>query len=402
MGTRLSWCACYIRAHFSLGPIPVLVSLSPVARINLVNVMREHRMPIPKFMAAVQLVGHGGYDKQLYSETVATPVPGLNEVLIRVLAAGINNTDINTRIGWYSSEARESTVAANNSEFSPTDGDWAGAGLAFPRIQGADVCGKIVSLGEGVAQSRIGERVIVQSCLRSLARGTFTPWLGSERDGAFAQFVSAPSADSYHVQCDFTDAELAAVPCAFATAENLINRAGLAAGEKILITGGSGNVGIAAIQLAKLRGAEVIAIAASNKFAALKAVGASSCLERGAPIVAALGNGSMDVVIDVVGGPQWPELLDVLRPRGRYAVSGAIAGPIVQTDLRKLYLKDLTLFGCTLQDADVFPNLIGYIERGEIRPLIAKQYPLRDIALAQEEFLTKKHLGKIMLIPPTN
>lgn len=357
-------------------------------------------MPIPKFMAAVQLVSHGGYDKQFYSETVPTPVPGPNEVLIRVLAAGINNTDINTRIGWYSSEARVSTAAANDSDLSPTDGDWAGAGLAFPRIQGADVCGEVVSLGEGVAQSRLGERVIVQSCLRSLARGTFTPWLGSERDGAFAQFVSTPSADSYHVQCDFTDAELAAVPCAFATAENLINRAGLAAGEKILITGASGNVGIAAIQLAKLRGAEVIAIAARNKFAALKALGANSCLERGAPIVAALGNSSMNVVIDVVGGPQWPELLDVLKPRGRYAVAGAIAGSIVQTDLRKLYLKDLTLFGCTAQDADVFPNLIGYIERGEIRPLVAKQYPLRDIALAQEEFLAKKHLGKFVLIPP--
>ena len=107
----------------------------------------------------------------------------------------------------------------------------------------------------------------------------------------------------------------------------------------------------------------------------------------------------MDVVVDVVGGPQWPELLDVLKPRGRYAVSGAIAGPIVQMDLRKLYLKDLTLFECTSQDAHVFPDIVGYIERREIKPIVAKQYPLRDIALAQAAFLSKKHVGKIVLIP---
>ena len=114
----------------------------------------------------------------------------------------------------------------------------------------------------------------------------------------------------------------------------------------------------------------------------------------------AVGNNNMDVVVDVVGGPQWPELLDVLKPRGRYAISGAIAGPIVQLDLRKLYLKDLTLYGCTSQDAQVFPNLVGYLERGEIKPIVARQYPLRDIVLAQEEFLAKKHVGKIVLIPP--
>ena len=351
-------------------------------------------------MAAVQLLGHGGYDKQVYNEAVLTPMPGPNDVLIRVLAAGINNTDINTRIGWYSNDVRESTAMTIGSDPSPSDGSWTGVALTFPRIQGADVCGEIVGLGEGVSQNRLGERVIVQSCLRSLARGTFTPWLGSERDGAFAQFVTAPSADSHQVQCDLTDAELAAIPCAFATAENLINRAGLAADEKVLITGASGNVGIAAIQLAKRRGAEIIAIAAGRKLADLKANGATFCLERGAPIVAALGNSAIDVVIDVVGGPQWPELIDVLKHRGRYAVSGAIAGPIVQTDLRKLYLKDLTLFGCTVQDADVFPNLIDYIERGEIRPLVAKKYPLCDISPAQGEFLAKKHLGKIVLIPP--
>ena len=328
------------------------------------------------------------------------PVVGPGEVLIRVLAAGINNTDINTRIGWYSAQATASTADAATSGLSPADGDWTGGGLTFPRIQGADVCGEIVSLGANVAGSRLGQRVIVQSCLLSLRQGEFTPWLGSERDGAFAQYVSAPSADTYHIQSDLTHAELAAVPCAFATAENLISRAGLNAGEHVLITGASGNVGIAAIQLARRRGAHITAIAATGKFAELQSAGAGKCIDRGSAIAATLGNNSMDVVVDVVGGPQWPELMDVLKPRGRYAVSGAIAGPIVQMDLRRLYLKDLTLFGCTSQDAHVFPHLIGYIERGEIKPVVARQYPLRDIAIAQEEFQAKKHVGKIVLIPP--
>jgi NADPH:quinone reductase-like Zn-dependent oxidoreductase len=357
-------------------------------------------MPIPKLMAAVHLVGHGGFDKLVYSETVAVPAVESGEVLIAVLAAGVNSTDINTRIGWYSSTERASTGEATSSGASPSDGDWTGKGLVFPRIQGADVCGEIVAVGEGVAADRIGQRVIVQCCLLSLREGDFIPWLGSERDGGFAQFVTAPSAETYHVQCGMTDAELAAVPCAFATAENLISRAGVAKGENVLVTGASGNVGIAAIQLAKRRGAQVAAIAAAEKFTELRLSGAEICIERGAGIAAVLGGNSMDVVIDVVGGPQWPELLDVTRPRGRYAVSGAIAGPIVEMDLRKVYLKDLTLFGCTMQDPAVFTNLVGYIERGEVKPIIARQYPLSDIATAQAEFLSKKHVGKIVLIPP--
>ena len=369
-------------------------------------------MTIPKFMAAVRLVGHGGADKLVYAEDVPTPTPSAGEVLIRVAAASINNTDINTRIGWYSAQASAGTAETAAIGPSPDkgdmpkygdmpkDGDWTGSGLVFPRIQGADVCGEIVAVGDGVPGGRRGERVIVQSCLRSLARGNFTPWLGSERDGAFAQFVTAPAADTYRVECALTDAELAAVPCAFATAENLLGRAGVKAGENVLITGASGNVGIAAVQLARCRGAHVTAIAAADKCAAIEAIGADRCLARDTKLVAAIGKDSVDVAIDVVGGPNWPDLLDVLKTRGRYAVSGAIAGPIVQLDLRKLYLKDLTFHGCTSQDARVFPDLIGHLERGEIKPVIARRYALRDIAAAQEDFLSKALIGKIVLIPP--
>lgn len=360
-------------------------------------------MNLPSRMAAVQLTGHGSYDKLVYSESVPVPVAGPGEVLIRVRAAGVNNTDINTRIGWYSSSATGGTAEAGaEMTGAPEDGDWTGGGLAFPRIQGADVCGEVVAVGDGVAKDRIGERVIVQSCLRSLSVGDFTPWLGSERDGAFAQFVAAPSADTYRVDSDLTDAELAAVPCAFGTAENLVSRAGVKAGDRVLVTGASGNVGIAAVQLARRRGAEVVAVAAEAKWDALASAGAGRCVDRGASLSAALGSGSVDVVVDVVGGPRWAELLDILKVRGRCCVSGAIAGPIVQFDLRRLYLKDLTVHGCTSQDPQVFRDLVTYLERGEIRPVISRVFPLREIAAAQQEFLSKNHVGKIVLVPPTS
>jgi NADPH:quinone reductase-like Zn-dependent oxidoreductase len=351
--------------------------------------------PIRPQMSAVLLTGHGGSDKLVYDELVAVPQPAMGEVLIRVLAAGINNTDINTRIGWYAATTPLSTV----SDGSPDLGDWTGGGLTFPRIQGADACGVVARVGDGVDPARIGQRVIVQSCLVSLRKGTFTPWLGSERDGAFAEYVVVPAADTYEVHCDFSDAELAAIPCAFGTAENLLTRSQLSAGEHILITGASGNVGLAAVQLAKRRDAEITVVAAREKFAALQAMGATNCLERGASLTDRLRNSSVDLVLDVVGGSQWPELLEVLKTGGRYAVSGAIAGPMVEMDLRTLYLKDLTLFGCTSQSPEVFPNLVGYLERGEIRPMVAASYPLRDIVAAQEAFESKQNVGKIILVP---
>jgi NADPH:quinone reductase-like Zn-dependent oxidoreductase len=359
-------------------------------------------MKIPSRMAAVQLVGHGGYEKLVYSESVPVRVAGPGEVLIRIAAAGVNNTDINTRIGWYSSAATTGTAEAGAGMASPpADGDWTGGGLVFPRIQGADACGEIVAVGDGVAEGRIGERVIVQSCLRSLTVGDFTPWLGSERDGAFAQFVAAPAGDTYRIDSALTDTELAAIPCAFGTAENLVSRAGVKAGDRVLVTGASGNVGIAAVQLARRRGAEVVAVAAKAKWDALLGAGANRCVDRDAPLADMLGSGSVDVAIDVVGGPQWADLLEVLKVRGRCCVSGAIAGPIVQMDLRKLYLKDLTIHGCTAQDPWIFPALVSYLERGEIRPLVSLVYSLKDIALAQQEFMSKSHVGKIVLVPPS-
>jgi NADPH:quinone reductase-like Zn-dependent oxidoreductase len=113
----------------------------------------------------------------------------------------------------------------------------------------------------------------------------------------------------------------------------------------------------------------------------------------------ALGARSVDVVVDVVGGPRWPALLDVLGRGGRYVVSGAIAGPIVELDLRTLYLNDLSLLGATYQPPDVLPAIVSAIERGELRPLVHAVYPLAEIARAQEDFQAKDFTGKLVLVP---
>ena len=94
------------------------------------------------------------------------------------------------------------------------------------------------------------------------------------------------------------------------------------------------------------------------------------------------------------------KVLKALKRGGRYVSSGAIGGPIVSLDMRTFYLKDLTMIGCTAWEEPVFPNLIYYIERGELRPLLAKTFPLECIADAQREFLQKKHCGNFVLIPP--
>lgn len=215
----------------------------------------------------------------------------------------------------------------------------------------------------------------------------------------FAQFTVAPARETHRVECDWTDAELASIPCAFSTAENMLHRANVGA-ETVLITGASGGVGSAAVQLAKRRGATVIAVCSAAKTDEVRSLGADQIIDRRADLVGALGENAVDVVLDLVGGEQWPALLDVLRRGGRYAISGAIAGPIAQIDLRTLYLKDLTLLGCTFQEDSVFENLLSYIEEGEIRPHVARIFPLEEIARAQEEFLQKGFTGKLVLSIP--
>ena len=358
---------------------------------------------IPSTMMAVVTTGNGGYDKLVYREE-PTPKPEAGEVLLRVLAAGVNNTEINTRLGWYSSTVTgdtESTAEAQAEKGEQkADGGWNKA-TPFPFIQGTDCCGEVVALGADTPSSLFGKRVIVRACMRSNGYDTMdNVWMASDFDGAFAQYVKVPACEVFAVDCAWSDAELATIPCAYGTSENMLHRARVSAGETVLVAGASGGVGSATVQLAKRRGAKVIAITSPSKVDDLKALGADQVVSRGADLVEALGDESVDVVVDNVAGEQFPQMLKLLKRGGRLVSSGAIAGPIVALDMRDMYLKDITLIGSTAWDEPVFPNLVGYIERGEVRPLLAKTFPLKDIAQAQAEFLEKKHLGNFVLIPP--
>lgn len=342
-------------------------------------------------MSGILLTGHGGYDRLCFSDTIAVPAPVAGEVLIRVHAAAVNNTDLNTRLGWYSKGDAEAE-----------DATWSGTPLQFPRIQGADVCGEIVAVGDTVDPTRIGERVLIEPSLHE-ANGAplSTPWyFGSECDGGFAQYTRVAARYAHPIHSPLSAVELASFPCSYSTAENMLTRAQLKAGETVLVTGASGGVGSAAIQLAKARGAYVIAITSAAKADELRAIGADETLDRATDLRKTPGMTSVDVVVDLVAGPAWPQLPDVLRPGGRYAVSGAIGGPMVELDVRTLYLKDLSFFGCTILEPEVFPNLVKLIETGKIRPLVAQTWPLQDIVEAQKAFESKSHIGKIVLEIP--
>jgi NADPH:quinone reductase-like Zn-dependent oxidoreductase len=343
---------------------------------------------LPKKMRGVFLTGHGDLDKLEIRDDIPVPEPGSCDVLIRVSAAAVNNTDINTRTAWYS-----------KGDGASSDASWTGNAIHFPRIQGADVCGRIVAVGDKVSKKRLNERVLIEPCIRE-ANGKILEhawYFGSECDGGFSEYTVVASRHAYEIESSLSDVELASFPCSYSTAENLLNRSNVDDNDTVLVTGASGGVGSAAVQLAKARGANVVGITSPSKSDKVLSLGADKILLREDSVVQILGSNSIDVVIDLVAGERWPELLYVLRPSGRYAVSGAIGGPLVELDVRTLYLKDLSLFGCTVLEKEIFANLIKHIEQNDITPVVAKTFPLGQIADAQKYFVTKKHTGKIVL-----
>lgn len=359
-------------------------------------------------MRAMILTGHGGPDRLEMREDWPKPEPSIGELRVRVGACGLNNTDINTRSGWYSKSVRGPTTsdATRAPDAKDADGAWGGA-LAFPRIQGADVVGVVDAIGVGVDPALHGQRVLIDPWLRDWSephRRTGCGYLGSERDGGYAQFVVVDHRNVHPVRSELTDAELATFPTVCTTAENMLDRARVERDDTVLITGASGGVGSALIQLANRRGAKVIAICSQAKMSRVAAIGAEATAARSPRGLAhtlrdAIGKSSVSVVADVVGGSDFPALIDALAPGGRYVCSGAIAGPIVELDLRSLYLRDLDFVGATVPPPEHFAKVVRHIENGEIRPLLAATFALRDFHEAQAAFIAKEHVGNIVVVP---
>ena len=372
--------------------------LSYLTKINSERFDLEWQQPV---MKAVVTTGTGGYDRLDYRD-VPIPVPGPGEVLLKVLAAGMNNTEVNTRLGWYSSSVKSGTqqLSTTGQDSDIEDGGW-NEKTPFPLIQGTDCCGEVILLADDVIRPEVGKRVLVRACMRLNGFDSLNNiWMASDFDGAFAQYVRVPASEVFEVNCDWSDIELATIPCAYGTAENMVHRTKVSAFDHVLVTGASGGVGSAVVQLAKRRGAHVTAIVGRSKIDSVANLGVDRIIPRGTDLSAVLGESSIDVVIDNVAGDGFGQLLKNIAQGGRYASSGAIAGPMVTMDMRDFYLKDLNLIGCTAWDEPVFPSLIEYIERGEIKPLVAKTFEFKDIAIAQQEFMKKTHFGNFVLVPP--
>lgn len=365
-------------------------------------------MHLPMQMKAMVLTGHGGLDKLEYRDV---PVPALadGDVLIKVAACGVNNTDINTRTGWYAPSVKtaltEEIGLRGVSAEAQDLGSWDRASLQFPRIQGADATGTIVEVGPNVPRSRIGERVITDPCIRDarlppLSQGVL--YFGSEYDGGYAQYTKIPSGNAVKITSKLSDEDLASFACSYSTGEEMLVRVNLQAGETVLITGASGGVGSALVQLAKRRGARVIAVGGKSKEQAIRALGADHFIPRERSdlfeaVTEIVGLREIDAVADVTGGPTFSQMLRVLRRAGRYVSAGAIAGPCPEIDLRDLIYKDLQMWGVGNPQASTFAALVGYIERGEIKPLVARTFALSQLREAHTEFVSKKHVGKIVI-----
>lgn len=364
-------------------------------------------MSVPKTMNAMVLEGHGGLEKLVWHEDWPVPQPAPGEVLIKVSACGLNNTDVNTRSGWYSKTVTDATTGGAHGDVGTEDPTWGGKPITFPRIQGADAVGTVVGLGETAPADLVGKRVMVDCWLRDWTdpdNREKTVYFGSEMDGGFADYTVVDAHNVRAIESPLSDAELATFSCSYTTAEGMLSRAGVTEGDTVLVTGASGGVGSALVQLAKRRGASVVALASPAKHPDIRALGADAVLERapenlGDALKAAIGMSHVSVVADIVGGPYWGKLIDALERGGRYTCSGAIAGPIVEFDLRTFYLRDLTMTGSTVVAPNIFSDLVGYIERGDVRPVLAATYPLKDLHAAQTAFIEKKHTGNIVVIP---
>lgn len=340
-------------------------------------------------MYAMQLMGFGELD-QLQWVQVPRPQPPPDEVLIRVAACGLNNTDLNLRKGWYSDGQGDDGQTG-----------WQQTAPAFPRIQGADIVGEIVGVGLNVDASRIGQRVMVNPTLyrEDPENPMAIDFIGSERDGGFAEYVCIPQQNAYVVETGMTAAELATFATSYLTAEHMLRRANIQRGETVLITGASGGVGSALIQLAHVRGAQVIAIVGRGKEHTAHDLGVQHIITRDVvDLPAALGSFRIDAVADVVGGAGIKTLMQCVREGGRIVTCGAIAGPLVEIDLRTLYLRHLMLIGSTLGTASDFAALVAYINQGAIKPLLAATYPLNQLRDAQHAFEQKQHFGKIVIM----
>ena len=352
-------------------------------------------MNISAQMTAALLTGFGGPEALVVRADVPVPQPRAHEVLVAVAAAGVNNTDIWTREGAYGTPGDPNALAG-----------WKGVDLDFPRIQGADIAGRIVAIGSSVDPARIDQRVVVDPGIFELVDGEsqLVEVIGSERDGGFAEYAVVAASHAHDVTSSpLDDTQLACLPIAYGTAMGMLERAEVEAGERILVTGASGALGSALVQLAVARGAVVTGLTSRSQVESVLEAGAHDTIVRdeqnGSDWLSKSAGSGFDVIADVVGGGVFEAVLPALRTGGRLVTAGAIAGPVVKLDLRLLYLRQRRLIGSTMHTPEHFRRLVELAREGAVSPHVAATYPLTEIHRAQDRFLAKDYVGRLVIVP---
>lgn len=364
----------------------------------------------PATMAAMLLTGHGGIEKLEYRQDVATPEPQAGEVLVQVTATAKNNTDRKAREGLYPTKDKgDVTSFAMGGE--PT--------LTFPRIQGADVAGRVVAVGEGVDPSRIGERGLLDFNLYADDRRdiNLTPdYYGHGADGGYAEYIAVPSDQFHHVpNPELHDAELAAMGmCSYQTAYHMMTSAGIGAGERVLVTGASGGVGTALIQLCRVVGAIPYAVSQPDKADALLALGAEAVIDRGDlptfvdRVLATTDGQPIDAVMDLVGGEMTNLFIDTMivdmQHRKRYprlSIAGASGGNLSEIMWTRIYLYQVQIFGVSHGTREEAEQLMAWIRSGELKPVLHAAFKLSELHDAERYFVNRgsNYLGKIVIVP---
>ncbi len=340
-------------------------------------------------MKAVVITEHGEMDKMKVTD-IASPKPGAGEVLIQVKSAALNHLDIWIRKGRP------------------------GVTLSMPHILGSDGAGVVSEIGAGVDGVAIGDEVLINpglSCGKCeyCRRGEQSECVsfsivGMGRPGTFAEYVTVPAGNVYRKPSHLSFDEAAALPLAYVTAwRMLMTRAGLKAGQTLLIHGIGGGVALAALQLAKLAGAVVTVTSSSDeKLKYAEQLGADHRINYKTGDVASAVRGitagrGVDVVLETVGAATWPVDFACVRRGGKIVICGVTGGPLAETNLQALYWNQITIMGSTMGSNDDFRGMLSAISAVKMKPVIDSVFPLDRFYEAVTRMEQGAQFGKIVL-----